>query len=345
MLKMMYIVRKGGNYPVTLVVCHGLQSHLESQILESRTLRLRLPSSKLQPIDLALKSCLRDSNIKTHLEEENNKKETETSTPLSSKPNDMSGWNFLEALSNVTTKEPSSQYVHPQQNRSSLVLSPRSLELCTENLGSESGSDIVHNDIDINMNMNMLSSLDYYVGGNIEAMEEMKPCKNLAPKKGKAMNFPPPLTTITGSESLTLRPHREDGRLVIEVTKAPPMSASYFHAERSNGCLQLRFSNNHIPCFDPEEEEEEDDDVDDLMENKLELDPITLSYEVFDEESDSEMKGQMRDIEEGEEVEEEEEEDDVNVGIECEMRMEKYEWPRRCKDGVMVMNMKTMNCY
>ncbi|OIW06909.1 hypothetical protein TanjilG_19558 [Lupinus angustifolius] len=315
------------------IVCHGLQSHLESQILESRTLRLRLPSSKIlpsnsqQPIDLALKSCLRDSNIKTHLEEENNKKKIETQTPLSSKANDMSGWNFLEALSNVTTKEPSSLYVHPQQNRSSLVLSPRSLELCTENLGSESGSDIVHNNIDINMNMNMnmFSSLEYYVGGNIEAMEQSKPCKNLAPKKGKAMNFPPPLTTIAGSESLSLRPHREDGRLVIEVTKAPPMFASCFHAERSHGCLRLRFSNNHIPCFDPEEEEEEHEeenerkDVDDL---KYQRD------EVFDEESENEMKGQMRDIEE-----EDNNDDDVNVGFECEMRMEKYEWQRRCKDG------------
>ncbi|KAE9589323.1 putative The fantastic four family protein [Lupinus albus] len=302
------------------VVCHGLQSHLESQILESRTLRLRLPnSSKLlpsnsqKPIDLAIKSCLRDSNIKTHVEEEG---KIETQTPLSSKPNDMSGLNFLEALSNVPTKELSSQYVHPQHNRSSLVLSPKSLELCTENLGSESGSDIVHNHIDINMNMNMnmnmLSSLDYYVGGNIGTMEEREPCKNLAAKKGKAMNFPPPLTTITGSESLRLRPHREDGRLVIEVTKALPMFASCFHAERSHGCLRLRFSNNHIQCFDPEEEEE---DVD-------ELDPIILTNE------------EMGDIEEGEEMEEEEEDDvDVDVGCECKMRMEKYELPRRCKDG------------
>ncbi|KAK7270014.1 hypothetical protein RIF29_22859 [Crotalaria pallida] len=381
------------------IVYHGLQSHLESHIVESRTLRLRLPSpkplpslSQQQPIDLSFKSCLWDSNFKTH-HEVNNNNNMDTNTPLSTNPNNKSGWSILEALSYVSTKEPSSQYVHPQQNRSSIVLSPRSLELCTENLGSESGSDIVENDID----MHMLSS------SCIETREQKKPSNSLAFKKGKAMNFPPPLTTIRGSESLRLRPHREDGRLVIEVTKASPMSSSCFHAERSHGCLRLRFLDNHIPCFDSEEEDEEKkedkkEDVDDVnygsstsagntvkelgpiildeagfdeefeseMDGKMqdveeekdvvvdddvnyqnftciedttkdELGRISLKDEGFDGEFESEMNGQMQDVEQGEEEEEEAKEDDdvdvVGCECECETRMEKYGRPRRCKEG------------
>ncbi|XP_019441566.1 PREDICTED: protein FANTASTIC FOUR 3-like isoform X2 [Lupinus angustifolius] len=344
---------------MSAIVCHGLQSHIESQIVESRTLRLRLPSSKpfpthsQQPFDLAFKPCLWDSNIKTnnHEESKNNNK-IETQTALSSNPNNTSSWSFLETLSNVSTNEISPQYVHPQHNRSSLILSPRSLELCTENLGSESGSDIVENEIDMDINMNMNMNM------------QRQPCKVLAAKKGKTMNFPPPLTTITGSESLRVMPHREDGRLVIEVTKAPPMFVSSFHAERSHGRLRLHLLNNHIPCFDPEDDEEEeeekdvdydfdeefenemnghiecveegveevDDDDDDvtcessmLVENSVGLDPIIVSG--FSEEFENGVNGQRRDAEKGEE------EVHVDDGYECDMRMEKYERLRRCKEG------------
>ncbi|XP_058739441.1 protein FANTASTIC FOUR 3-like [Vicia villosa] len=214
-------------------VCHPrLQLHLESQLVESRTLTLRLPSPK-QSNDLAFKSCFPDSNM--------NKTET-----FQDKPNN-GGWNFVDALSNISQnisiKETTIGYVHPQQNRFSLGLNPKSLELCTENLGNESGTNIVEND--------MLLSL-------METKEQRQSCRKVlaATKKVKIQNFPPPLTTIRGSESLRVRPHREDGRLVIEVTKVPP-STSCFQAERSHGRLRL--------CFGREEEQEEDseNDIDD----------------------------------------------------------------------------------
>ncbi|XP_061376513.1 protein FANTASTIC FOUR 3 [Gastrolobium bilobum] len=310
---------------------------METQLVESRTLRLRFPSSKSVPsqsIDLAFKSCLWDSNIKNHNEEENSNK-TETSfqeKSISSNNTNKGGWSFLEALSNVSqgNKEPSQKetsYVHPQQKRSSLVLSPRSLELCTENLGNESGTDIAENGID------MLSS-SYTAGGNLGTREQREPRQHLAAMKAKTQNFPPPLTTIRGTKSLVMRPHREDGRLVIEVTKVPP-SASCFHAERSHGRLRLCFLNNHAPSFDPEEEEGEE-------EYSIEENEPTANEEGFEEELENEMSGQIQFLEEEEEETEEEaeEEEDDACGCGCvyeeEMKgsdMRMYERPRRCKEG------------
>ncbi|CAK8573755.1 unnamed protein product [Lathyrus sativus] len=288
-------------------VCHpGLQLHLEPQLVESRTLRLRLPSPK-QSIDLAFKSCFHDEeNININI----NKTET-----FQSKPNN-GGWNFVDALSNIsqntsmkeTTTTPA--YVHPQQKRSSLVLSPKSLELCTENLGNESGTDIVEND--------MLLSL-------MGKTEEREPCRQVlgGSKKAKTQNFPPPLTTIRGSESLRVRPHREDGRLVIEFTKVPPRT-SCFEAERSHGRLRL--------CFSTNQEEEDDDVVDDVIDENEEA----LNEEEFSE--NGVIGGEIKD---DEEEETEEEVMESGSGVACEetkdkesdVRMKKLERFGKCKEG------------
>ncbi|XP_020210098.1 protein FANTASTIC FOUR 3 [Cajanus cajan] len=262
---------------MTTIVCH-----------ESRALKLWLPSSKPTPpqfIDLAFKSCLWDSNqatTKPHIEE--------------NKPT-PSTWSFIEALSNCA-KEPSQNqttYVHSQQKRSSPLLGPKSLELCTENLGNETGTDIAQNSIE----NDILSSVT-------REQEQIQPRQFSTPKKAKTQNFPPPLTTIRGSESLRVRPHREDGRLVIEVTKVPP-SVSCFQAQRSHGRLRLCFLTN--PNFDSREE---DDDFD-------ENEPLS---------NESELTEQIKEDEEtGEEQEEEE-----CVACGCEESNNFY-MPRRCKES------------
>ncbi|CAL5209736.1 unnamed protein product [Lathyrus oleraceus] len=293
-------------------VCHpGLQLHLEPQLVESRTLRLRLPSPK-QSIDLAFKSCFHDSNIKTqqHHEENINININKTET-FQSKP-DNGGWNFVDALSNISQNTTTAAYVHPQQKRSSLVLSPKSLELCTENLGNESGTDIVEND--------MLLSL-------MGKTEEREPCRQVVggSKKAKIQNFPPPLTTIRGSESLRVRPHREDGRLVIEFTKVPPRT-SCFEADRSHGRLRLCFSTNQ------EQEEEDDDDVIDENEEALNEEEL----------SENEMIGEeIKDVEEEEEEDTEEDVVESGIVVACEesedkdsdVRMKKLESFGKCKGG------------
>lgn len=319
------------------IVYHGLQSHLETQIVESRTLRLRLPSPKpipSQSIDLAFKSCFWDSNSNTKTNQEENK----TITYQQNNNNNTSGcgWSFLDALSNISQDTKPSQkensYVHPHQKRSSLVLSPKSLELCTENLGNESGTDILENGIE------MLSSTSNNGGWNFETREQrQEPSQHVATKKAKtqSFNFPPPLTTIRGSESLRVRPHREDGRLVIEVTKVPPIS-SCFQVERSHGRLRLCFLTNDTTSFDPQEEEEE-------VEEDVPYENEPICNDEFDEEfSENEINAQVQyfeedddEKEEDEEEETEEEAEEKEEGVECGemMRMEKEAKRRRCKEG------------
>jgi len=317
---------------MTAIMYHpGLQSHLESQLVESRTLRLRLPSVPTpQPIDLAFKSHFFDSNIKTHHHEENINK-TETSQ---NKSNNNGGWNFLDALSNniyqnTSKKETTTAtYVPPQQKRSSLFMSPKSLELCTENLGNESGTDIVEND-------RLLSSM-----GTME--EQRQPCRQVlaATKKAKTQNFPPPLTTIRGSKSLHVRTHREDGRLVIEVTKVPP-STSCFRADRCHGRLRLCILTNETTSFDPEEEQEdkEDGDVDDD-------DVVNENEQLHNEDEfyENEMIG--GEIQDGEEETKEDKAQGVIVACECkceEMKLRMESRVTRCKEGGENENNESIN--
>ncbi|TKY71198.1 FANTASTIC FOUR 3 [Spatholobus suberectus] len=202
------------------IVCHT--AYLESQLVESRIHRLMLQSPKplpppQQPIDLPFKSCFLESN---------------TTVP-------NQGWSSIQALSSAP-KESKSSYAHPQQRQSSVRLSPKSLELCTENLGNETGSDIIESGIEL---LSSSGCGEPYSGTRVQNR-----------KAREARNFPPPLTTIRGSESIRVRPHREGGRLVLEVTKVP----SCFQAERSPGRLRL--------CFWTEMQHHDDDDDDDIEE-------------------------------------------------------------------------------
>ena len=99
---------------------------------------------------------------------------------------------------------------------------------CSQNLGNETGSDMVDSDIEL------LSS-------SPECGEGPKEEKR---KERQVRNFPPPLTMIRGSESVRVRPHREGGRLVLELTKVKVPFC--FRAQRSHGRLRLCFWNNRL---------------------------------------------------------------------------------------------------
>lgn len=210
------------------IVCHqGLQSCLESQLVEPRALRLTLSSAR--PRELISKSC-------------------------SVNPEPGGGWSSLQALfhspqSSKGVQGNENTYVHPLVKRSLSSLSEKSLELCTENLGSETGSDDVLED-----DVFALSSHSSQ-GGNPPTGKSGQSLGGT--KKAIAGNFPPPLTTISGSESLHVRSHRENGRLVIKAVKAPSNNP-IFHAERSNGRLRLHLLKYSTSSIDYEEEETAD---------------------------------------------------------------------------------------
>ncbi|KAL5182188.1 Protein FANTASTIC FOUR 3 [Glycine soja] len=177
----------------------------------SRIHRLMLASPKPPP-QQPFKSCLWENNY-------------------SYKPDTTTAWTSIEALSSTV-----SNY---EYEVSLLRLSPKSLELCTENLGNETGCD----DIITETGIELLSS------SSSSSTREQKSRK----AREAARSFPPPLTTIRGSESIRVRPHREGGRLVLQLTKVP----SCFQAQRSPGRLRLCF---WTDIQTQEHEDEEDDD-------------------------------------------------------------------------------------
>lgn len=243
------------------------QQGFQSQLNEPRALRLRLSSPNphfSQPFGLALKSHLLDSSNAEDTRIRNDDKSAASS-----------GWSFLQSLSSgssssstkTTSSEKEKTYV--QRPSSCRALSDQSLALCTENLGSESGSDVT--DIDD------LFSLDVQTKNLGETTTETRTVKsrkrNLSPS-----DLPPPLTTMRGFQCIQMRPHREDGRLVMTATKAPPRNGC-FQADRSNGRLRLsilkdsdEFVENEEETIEPEEpeeyeeeEEEEEEDDDEVM--------------------------------------------------------------------------------
>ncbi|CAN0886923.1 Protein FANTASTIC FOUR 3 [Linum grandiflorum] len=191
------------------IVYQGLQSCLESQILESRTLRLRLSAPKPQ----------------FH----------------------SGGWESIQSLSTNTSQllRPASYYTQ----RSISALSDKSLELCTENLGSETGSDDVTSVEGSESGGVQSVSSPATESGSAPATVEVYDCSNTKPKtrsksaysarRKSAADFPPPLTTMSGPELIRVRPHREGGRLVMEAVKSHS-APSCFKAERIDGRLRLR---------------------------------------------------------------------------------------------------------
>ncbi|KAL5541625.1 hypothetical protein UlMin_009335 [Ulmus minor] len=262
------------------IVC---QQGLDSQIVEPRTLRMKLSSNLPHlspPLEiLALKSCFSDSKREDFV----NKKEHHARESQATKSSDTAcgGWSFLQALSNGSSQGPKVEredtYVHPLVKRSSSKLNEASLRLCTENLGNETGTDIADSGIFPN-------SYESEEKSRLPAMER----QTKRQIEAKPRDFPPPLTTISGSESLQVRPHREDGRLVIKAVKAP-LRRSYFQAERSNGRLRLCLLRNCPSNLDSEmesvekeeenEEEEEEEQEQGVGEEEEEED-LSLSEEM-----------------------------------------------------------------
>nr|WNA16463.1 chloroplast FAF-like protein [Sesamum indicum] len=157
------------------------------------------------------------------------------------KPAEISVWGSI-----LTQKSESSclppPYVHPLVKRSTSSLSEKSLEICTESLGSETGSDC--------FSSYSLSDGDEDKERERAVREESSKELNPFPgshvakyKKSPARPFPPPLPSIAGGNgaSIHMQAHRENGRLVVEAVSVPPRNN--FHAQRQDGRLVLTLIN------------------------------------------------------------------------------------------------------
>ncbi|KAL1543226.1 protein FANTASTIC FOUR 3-like [Salvia divinorum] len=167
---------------------------------------------------------------------------------------ELGSWGFLQNYSreSSTMVNKDCLYTHPLSKNSKL--SPKSLQLCTENLGSESGSDTFSDCSSIFSASPPLSptSDDRRAGFTDCRQRRIPPATDKYCRKIK--NFPPPLTTMSGASSLQVRRRSEGGRLIIDAVEGP-FRNSYLHAERSDGRLKLSFTT--AVCSGEEEEEEE----------------------------------------------------------------------------------------
>ncbi|PSR85377.1 Protein FANTASTIC FOUR like [Actinidia chinensis var. chinensis] len=186
----------------------------------------------------------------------------------SSNPN-MGNWNFLQSLSNTSQNPKSSSYSHPMANQTSPKLTTKSLEMCTENLGSETGSDTTEI-TDFSLSSLELDRVEDPTTGAQNLRQNLKSRKLMDSPR----NFPPPLTTISGTSAMLVQTHREGGRVIIQAVEATSWPVTCLRAERSDGRLRLCFLKD---CCDIEEveneaneEEEEEDDFEEEEESEEE---------------------------------------------------------------------------
>ncbi|PHT80500.1 hypothetical protein T459_18552 [Capsicum annuum] len=169
--------------------------------------------------------------------------------------NSIGGWSFIQDLSNPKKDdyEEKEEYVHPTVKRSSNTLSIKSLEMCTESLGSETGSDISES---IEEHSFFLSESE----NNNSHLAPRSKCKELGKKRDRiTTSFPPPMPSLSRTNGVQMmRPHREGGRLILKATTVSAPKP-YFKAERVDGRLRLSLLNNNT---EHDENIDESDDCD-----------------------------------------------------------------------------------
>ncbi|KAL4602997.1 hypothetical protein ACB092_10G094100 [Castanea dentata] len=239
---------------------------------------------------------------------------------------DLGGWSFLQALTNNSHSanygtKIEKLYVDPLVKRCSLRLSEKSLEMCTESLGSETGSSVIITETNKDHEISLISLVSTENNGP----KKQKISKFSEPKQRNnhhCRSFPPPLTSISGSSGVHVRPHREAGRLVLEAVPAPSCN-SLFHAVRGDGRLRLQLVHNDQEST--EEDEEESEQVLEEQEVEVEVQIQAADKEVVEEDETEEA---------GEEEEEEEgEEGDRCTEILDDKDFGKLPRPRRCKES------------
>lgn len=237
---------------MSTAVCQGLQSCLEPRLAEPCVSR-----HKISPPMSMIPQPFGEKQDKDYSHNENNNGCDDTNVESIENCN-KGGWNFIEALINpiYSTKEVADKneevYVHPLVKRSSLVLSSKGLEMCTESLGCETGSDTSSDEISSfsweREKMQFLS--DEYASLYSNTLQQVNEFPSPAFNKNRTSyrkftrlntsqcNFPPPLTSISGSDGVEVRPRREGGRLIINAVAVSSCRA-YMEADRTNGRLRL----------------------------------------------------------------------------------------------------------
>ncbi|XP_040994315.1 protein FAF-like, chloroplastic [Juglans microcarpa x Juglans regia] len=208
-------------------------------------------------------------------------------------------------------------YTHPLAKRAESSLSEQSLEICTESLGSETGSDgfssdpsseteDVEEEKEDEEEQEQEHDLKVFSQA-FDHTEELRVAKYhyaSTHQKSKPKSFPPPLPSLSRKDgaSLLMQTHRDNGRLVLEAVTVP--SQNQFHAERQDGRLILTFLSS--PSSEDAKDEKSDDgdqQQEEEEEEKVNKEVFEDKFEDFEEVNDDDEGGHVENEPEGEEVE------------------------------------------
>ncbi|GLU19109.1 hypothetical protein SLE2022_353750 [Rubroshorea leprosula] len=230
-------------------------------------------------------------NIWASIQGETSKKENEKPAPFDT-------WSAIisqKAQEDTSSKSLPPPYIHPLVKSSASSLSGKSLEICTESLGSETGSDgfsscptSENSDVEEDKEeeeeeeeqeeeeQELQQGKQDRVLFNYEEPRVVKDNYAAVGKKSLVRSFPPPISSLSRNDGASVRmmSRRINGRLVLEAVSVP--SKNNFHAQRQDGRLVLTFANTTLTEPDPEDEEAN------------ELDELFEEFDNFGEEMDTE---------------------------------------------------------
>lgn len=227
--------------------------------------------------------------------------------------NEKCTWSLILSHKSADSKSLPPPYVHPLVKRSASSLSEKSLQTCTESLGSETGSDA-------------FSSYPPSEVGDVEDGKEEEPeplqqegmplqsvdredfdvvkYNYAASRKIQPRSFPPPLPSLSREDgaSLSVQSRRDNGRLVLEAVSI--LSEKNFQAQREDGRLILTFVDSVSSGEEIYDGEEVDDEETENMSMELDEDVESSDRNSDEEEEESEEEdGEQEKQEEAEELE------------------------------------------
>ncbi|KAK8718035.1 hypothetical protein V6N13_045284 [Hibiscus sabdariffa] len=329
--------------------CQGFQLSLETRVVESQCLRLKLSPSAII-IDTTEPESLSYGEGKSTGITDDDDDNGNDRKPIGNPKADFGGWSFLQSLDSCKdSTEHKEIYVHPLAKSSACNLSDKSLDMCTESLGSETGSEIGDCSDDIlflsseTVGCDSPKRRENSVSRGMSRSSIFPPPLTSISGSGSTVSynplnirkmshggrFPPPLTSISGSNGVHITSHREGGRLVLQAVSVPTCH-TYMHAERSEGRLRLSLLKEVTPNTPISDDQDGEEVVDDDQEEEKK------EGEVNEEQSEGKLSlchskditpiFEYKDDKHEEQEQEEVTEEDELVNGENEVEEEKCHW-------------------
>lgn len=272
-------------------------------------------------------------------EEEENHEELKELEP--ERPSQFDIWSSIQSEKPINSSSSAqAPYIHPLvlKQRSASLLSEKSLDICTESLGSETGSDgfSSSDEVDHKSSTHKSDEEDEVHEGvelkHVRKAESGGPVnyKCSISRKPPPRSFPPPLPSLSRRDGpcLLMKPHREEGRLVLKAVPVP--SHNYLHAQRQGDRLLLTLINPPPPPPPTpptqlkHDQVEEDDNVDNEEEEEEE-------EGLLEKESQLEIKEEETRLDPEEEVDESEENASIDKKIVFEVEVSQGDIARELK--------------